>query len=461
MGLSLAGPSSVGLGLRALRWLACVDPVTDASGFPYCPSFDGGLGRCTEAVSRGRRHPPLRVGGRHALVPCVCSSFLAGLGGSGVLGAFWCAQPFLWPLCRSALLGPLRAGVAPFLLLCLRPFSLFFFASFPLRAHNVFCFIWFLAPVASGIRGFFSLSPPPVFSFLFFCAPPFSLAFFGFRPRVPWALALCVVCFVRLPLLGSPCALAAFVSPAWPLAGPLWLLPLPPPFVSRGFRRCRSLRCFFFPFLLRSCLLAGRSSAVLAVCCPPPPPLVCFAGLPLLGSSCALAAFVVPAQPSAAPFWLLPPPPLLCLAVFVAAARCSFFFFPSAALLLPACLALVGGSRLLLPPPPAPLVGFVGLLLLGSPCALAAFVFPALPRAPPWWFLPPPFCVSWFLSLLLGAPFSFFSSAALLLPACLALVGGFCRLLPPPPGARVVPCAVWCCCAVLPFRWVFCGAVLP
>ena len=29
MGLSLAGPSGVGLGLRALRWLACLDPVTN------------------------------------------------------------------------------------------------------------------------------------------------------------------------------------------------------------------------------------------------------------------------------------------------------------------------------------------------------------------------------------------------------------------------------------------------
>ena len=66
MGLSLAGPAGVSLGLRALRWLACVDPVTDASGFPYRPSFDGGLGRCTEVFSCGRRHLPLRVGGRTA-----------------------------------------------------------------------------------------------------------------------------------------------------------------------------------------------------------------------------------------------------------------------------------------------------------------------------------------------------------------------------------------------------------
>ena len=54
MALSLASPSGVGLGLRALQWLTCVDPVTDASGFPYRPSSDAGLGRCTGAVSCGR-----------------------------------------------------------------------------------------------------------------------------------------------------------------------------------------------------------------------------------------------------------------------------------------------------------------------------------------------------------------------------------------------------------------------
>ena len=56
IGLSLAGPSGFGLGLRALRWFG-------VSGFPYGPSCDGGLGRCTGAVSCGRRHTPLRVGG--------------------------------------------------------------------------------------------------------------------------------------------------------------------------------------------------------------------------------------------------------------------------------------------------------------------------------------------------------------------------------------------------------------
>ena len=46
-------PASV-LGCVRCGGLACVDPVTDASGFPNRPSCDGGLGRCTGAVSCGR-----------------------------------------------------------------------------------------------------------------------------------------------------------------------------------------------------------------------------------------------------------------------------------------------------------------------------------------------------------------------------------------------------------------------
>ena len=85
-----------------------------------------------------------------------------------------------------------------------------------------------------------------LFFFLFLSGPPLSRALSGFRPRVPWALALCFVCFVGLPLPGSPCALASFVCLARLLAAPWWFLPPPPSFVSRGFCRCRSvLRSFF------------------------------------------------------------------------------------------------------------------------------------------------------------------------------------------------------------------------
>ena len=85
-------PASV-LGCVRCSGLACVDPVTDASGFPYRPSFDGGLGRCTGAVSCGRRHRPFRVGGRHARVPrvCVCVLFLAGSGGPASWARFFWA----------------------------------------------------------------------------------------------------------------------------------------------------------------------------------------------------------------------------------------------------------------------------------------------------------------------------------------------------------------------------------
>ena len=159
MGLSLAGPSGVGLGLCALRRLACVDPVTDTSGFPYRPSFDGGLGQCTGAVSCGRRHLPLRVGGRHTRVTCVCA----------------CACSF-WPG---------RAGRPPGRVLVRLTFS-----------FGRFVFLLCLAPYGLGLPLFWSFAFAFFFCFsvspllFFFLAPPLSLAFFCFRPRVPWALAL-------------------------------------------------------------------------------------------------------------------------------------------------------------------------------------------------------------------------------------------------------------------------------
>ena len=490
MGLSLAGPSGVGLGVRALRWLACVDPVTDASGFPYRPSFDGGLGWCTGAVSCGRRHLPLRVGGRHARVPCVCAcarpSWPGRAGrppGRVLVRLTFSFGLFVFLLCSaSSGLGlPLSwSFVCPPLVAPLPPPPLFFL--FFSRPPFVSCFLRFPAPGALGLGALFFFPPPPNLWFVFFCAPPLSvafsgfrprvpwawrcvlfvllasrfsalrallprwllpggcsppplsclavfvaasrcsvfffvvrprclrlslvsgpgcpgpgrcglfvllasrfsalcalsprlcvpprrwllsggccppppllsrcfrrrrsvlrfffslfrsapplslpplsLAFSGFRPRVPWALALCAVCFGGLPLLGSLCALVSFVFPAWPFAAPWWLLS-PPPFVSRGFRRCLSVLGFVFVFRCApplSLAFAGFRPRVpwpLALC------VVCFVGLPLLGSLCALASFVFAAWPWAAPWCLLPPPPLLCLAVFAAASRRSVFF---------------------------------------------------------------------------------------------------------------------------------------
>ena len=202
--------------------LACVDPVTDASGLPYRPSCNGGLGWCTGAVSCGRRHRPFRVGGRHARVPRVCA----------------CACP-AWPgragrppgrvLVRLtfslAVLGSLFACSAPsgLRLPCL--WLLLFFFSFllppPCCALVVSCFACF---PTLGALGLGVLSPPP-----FFLAPP-------------------------QPLLSLAFAFSGCLGPLRP----------PPPFFFLCF--LFSLFPFFFHFFCRLCD-AGRVCVSWAVGC--------------------------------------------------------------------------------------------------------------------------------------------------------------------------------------------------
>ena len=146
LGLSLAGPFSVRLGLRALRWFTCMDPVTGASGFPYCPSLEGGLRWCTGSVLCARPHPHLsfQVGGRQAWVPCVCACARsserarAGWPPGRVLVrlTFPLAASFFW------LARPPGGWRCPFLVL-LFVFLLFFVDSLPssLCAPAVSCFL--------------------------------------------------------------------------------------------------------------------------------------------------------------------------------------------------------------------------------------------------------------------------------------------------------------------------------
>ena len=156
-------------------------------------------------------------------------ALLGQVGRVGLLGAFWCASPF------------------------------------PLAALS-FCFAWPPPVWGCSCRGpLFALLYPLLFFFfrfsvVVFLAPPLSLAFFGFRPRVPRALVLCVVCFVGLALLGSPCALAFFVLPGrWLVSGGC-----PPPLLclavvaAGGFLAfVRFFFFFFFPFLLLSAPLVS------------------------------------------------------------------------------------------------------------------------------------------------------------------------------------------------------------
>ena len=101
---------------------------------------------------------------------------------------------------------------------------------------------------------------------------PFCFSLLLFAASPPWL----VVCFAGLldPLLGPPCASAAFVVSAWPLPVPLRLraLSVAPPAlvcVARVSSRCRP-RFRMFPLLFCPCLLSLRWWVVVASCCPAP-----------------------------------------------------------------------------------------------------------------------------------------------------------------------------------------------
>ena len=275
MGLSLAGPFGFGLGLRALRWFACVDPVTDASGFPYRPSFDGGLGRCTGAVSCGHRHLPLRVGGRNARVPCVCAcarpSWPGRAGrpsGRVLVRLTFFSGRFVFLLCSA----PCGLGL-PLLWFfgCLSPPPFFFFPLFRLpHAPFVPLFLWFPALGALGLGAFVFFPPPPP-ACIFFVMRPLCLWFSlvsGPGCPAPWRCVLFV-------LLGSRSSALRGLSPLLLFPPGNWLLPggCPPPL-------------FFLPAVPISvrplCLFLSVVSAPGALRLgalfffPPPPPGLCF-----------------------------------------------------------------------------------------------------------------------------------------------------------------------------------------
>ena len=157
-----------------------------------------------------------------------------------------------------------------------------------------------------------------VFFFFFFpffpCAPPLSPAFSGFRPRVPWTSALCVVCLVGLPPLGSPCACASFVPSAWLVVAPRRLLPPPrPPFLSRGFRRCRlALWCAVLCCASLGAVLRRAAARCVLRCCAV---LCCVV---LVGCRCLLRRAL----------WRCPLPwgPVLCGVAFCGAPPCCVCF---------------------------------------------------------------------------------------------------------------------------------------
>ena len=254
-------PASV-LGCVRCGGLACVDPVTDASGFLYRPSFDGGLGRCTGAVSCGRRHRPFQVGGRHARVPrvCVCVLFRAGSGGPASRARFGASHfSFGRSWCALCLFGPLRAVCAPFVVVV--GFFFFLFSFSPLVAPPLCPALRvFLPRLPCDLASCPPAAPPPPF----FPLPPpvcalLSPAFRVFRPRVPSALASC--CPPPLP--------------------PLFFLFFAPP-----------IPCCLWRFLLSGCLGPLR---------PRPLFFVFFAFSPSFFAGCAVRGGFVRLGPSGVP----------------------------------------------------------------------------------------------------------------------------------------------------------------
>ena len=509
LGLSLAGPSGVGLGLRALRWLACVDPVTDVSGFPYPLSFDGELGWCTGAVSCGCRQSPCgsedATPGSRACVPVLVRP---GRGGrAGLPGAFWCASPFplaalsfcfAWPppgwVCPSP--GPLFSRSLLFCFVCFFRFSVFF----SLRPLFLLLFLgsgpgcpgpwrfvlfvllaWrFLALRALSLslcclavsRSLVVPPPPPLslavvavpccLALVFFslvCAALF-LAFRVFRPRVPRALALVCVCCARLSVL----CVVFFSAPQFFLRSRLFCVPwlaagcCPPPLLCLAVFRCfRSVPSFFF---LSSCApplspafpgFRPRLPWALAlcfVCLSMPPaarlsvraPLVCVSRL-TVGCSLVVAS---------------PPPLPFCVSPFSSLLLGALVFFSS---VRPRCLrlSLVSGPGC---PGPRRCALFALLAFRFSALRALSPLSCFLPRR---WLLPggccpppPPLCVSRFSSLPLGAVCRLLCSAVCPWVRCCAAM---LRVVPP---SALLSCVVLFCCACLvPLLVAPCPLALP
>ena len=291
---------------------------------------DGGWRACACSLWPGRAgRPPGRVVvrltfsfGRFVFLPCLAPSGL-GLPPSLSLPlpflvalalCFGCFSrpPAAWLLVRSRLVCVSCLAVGCSLVVSPTTSSLFVSRCFRRSCLVPWCWFFFF------------------FFFPFFpCAPPLSPAFSGFRPRVPWASALCVVCSVGLLPLGSPCACPSFVLSAWLVVAPRRLLPPPPPFLSRGFRRCRSVLCAVCCVVLcvPGCGAAPRCCALCSpvLCCSV---LCCARWVLLLVAPCPLA-LPVALGPCALRRCVLRCSPVLCVfcrgALVRAVVRCSAF----------------------------------------------------------------------------------------------------------------------------------------
>ena len=252
------------------------------------------------AAGVGGRSPPLLAGVRWRRWCVVCGVWRWCVG--GVVAGVWCGWSLATPGGGSCVLLPATPGWVSLPVVVSGPCHSWLGSA---GGGGVWCVVaW---PGRAGrppgrvlVRLTFSFGR---FVFLL-CLAPSGL---GLPPSLS---LLCFGClfFFGLPLLGSLCARASFVSPAWPLAALSWLLPRPPPLLCLAVFVAPAWCLGFFFFLLLLPLCAPVVSGFLWF--PAPGALglgacvVCFVGLPLLGSPCACPSF------------LLPPPPL-CVSRFL------------------------------------------------------------------------------------------------------------------------------------------------
>ena len=116
------GPPASVLGCVRCGGLTCVNPVTDTSGFPYCPSFDKGIRLVHLGGFVWRPTPPLL--GQRTPRPgpapvCVSVPFLVASGGPASRARFGAPHLFLWPfLVRSFFARPPLGWGCLFFLFC-------------------------------------------------------------------------------------------------------------------------------------------------------------------------------------------------------------------------------------------------------------------------------------------------------------------------------------------------------
>ena len=305
---------------------------------------------------------PLVVGGpRHSWLRSACGggvrALLGRVGRAGLPGALWCASPFPLAALSFCFAWPPPGWGCPSLFRCCCRSSLVVFLGFPLPGSRIVC----VSRLAVGCSLVVAPPPPPpwclavfvapacglgVFFFFFLlpllppCAPVVS-GFLGFPAPGALGLGACVVCFVGLPLLGSPCACPSFVLSAWLSAAPAWLLPPPPPLCLAVFvpaARCCVPCCAVRPWVRCCAALLRVVSPGVALLCAVLRALVpllvapCPLALPVALGPCALRRCVLRCSPALC---------ALCCVCFVVARWCVLLFAaPPCAVCVSGCFAV-------------------------------------------------------------------------------------------------------------------------